>query len=99
MSLRKNNPIQASAILKLCKCVERQMWHDSHPLLQMLPILKFEVVDKLKRSKLSLDKIKEMPKDEIGMLIDFNGTIFDSFLLFLRCISFDFSSHYAFERR
>lgn len=52
-------------LLTLCKVIDKRLWGFAHPLRQF-SILPHTVLARLEEKKLSVDKLKEMRKDEIG---------------------------------
>lgn len=52
-------------LLTLCKVIDKRLWGFAHPLRQF-PSLSHIVLNRLEEKKLSVDKLKEMRKDEIG---------------------------------
>lgn len=52
-------------LLTLCKVIDKRLWGYTHPLRQF-PNLSHVVLNRLEEKKLSVDKLKEMRKDEIG---------------------------------
>lgn len=54
-----------SKLLTLCKVIDKRLWAFAHPLRQF-PSLSPLVLNRLEEKKLSVDKLKEMRKDEIG---------------------------------
>lgn len=52
-------------LLTLCKVIDKRLWAFAHPLRQF-PSLSHVILNRLEEKKLSVDKLKEMKKDEIG---------------------------------
>lgn len=52
-------------LLTLCKVIDKRLWGFAHPLRQF-PSLSHIVLNRLEEKKLTVDKLKEMRKDEIG---------------------------------
>lgn len=52
-------------LLTLCKVIDKRLWAFAHPLRQF-PHLSHIVLNRLEEKKLSVDRLKEMRKDEIG---------------------------------
>lgn len=52
-------------LLTLCKVIDKRLWSFAHPLRQF-PNLSHIVLNRLEEKKLTVDKLKEMRKDEIG---------------------------------
>ncbi len=65
MALRKGWPIMSGRLLELSKVVEKRLWGFEHPLRQF-PMLRVEVLEKLERRNLTVDRLKEMEPQEIG---------------------------------
>lgn len=53
-------------LLTLCKVIDKRLWGFAHPLRQFSN-LSHVVLNRLEEKKLTVDKLKEMRKDEIGM--------------------------------
>uniref|UniRef100_A0A665WR59 Activating signal cointegrator 1 complex subunit 3 n=1 Tax=Echeneis naucrates TaxID=173247 RepID=A0A665WR59_ECHNA len=68
IALRKRWPAMTYRLLTLCKVIDKRLWGFSHPLRQF-PNLSHVVLNRLEEKKLSLDKLKEMRKDEIGHML------------------------------
>lgn len=52
-------------LLTLCKVIDKRLWGFCHPLRQFSS-LSHVVLNRLEEKKLTVDKLKEMRKDEIG---------------------------------
>lgn len=65
IALRKRWPAMTYRLLTLCKVIDKRLWGFSHPLRQF-PNLSHIVLNRLEEKKLTVDKLKEMRKDEIG---------------------------------
>lgn len=65
IALRKRWPTMTYRLLTLCKTIDKRLWAFCHPLRQF-PNLSPVVLNRLEEKKLSVDKLKEMRKDEIG---------------------------------
>lgn len=52
-------------LLTLCKVIDKRLWDSAHPLRQF-PNLSPVVLNRLEEKKLTVDKLKEMRKDDIG---------------------------------
>lgn len=52
-------------LLTLCKVIDKRLWAFAHPLRQFAS-LSHVVLNRLEEKKLSVDRLKEMRKDEIG---------------------------------
>lgn len=68
IALRKRWPTMTYRLLTLCKVIDKRLWGFSHPLRQF-PNLSHIVLNRLEEKKLSVDKLKEMRKDEIGHML------------------------------
>lgn len=65
IALRKRWPTMTYRLLTLCKVIDKRLWAFAHPLRQF-PSLSHVILNRLEEKKLSVDKLKEMRKDEIG---------------------------------
>lgn len=65
IALRKRWPAMTYKLLTLCKVIDKRLWAFAHPLRQF-PSLSHVTLRRLEEKKLSVDKLKEMKKDEIG---------------------------------
>lgn len=65
IALRKRWPAMTYRLLNLCKVIDKRLWGWAHPLRQfaMLPPT---VLSRLEDKNLTVDKLKDMRKDEIG---------------------------------
>ncbi|XP_041352458.1 activating signal cointegrator 1 complex subunit 3-like [Gigantopelta aegis] len=68
IALKRGWPIMASRLLRLSKMVDKRLWGFQHPLRQFM-ILTHEILEKLERSRLTIDRLKEMTPQEIGHMI------------------------------
>ncbi|XP_076004539.1 activating signal cointegrator 1 complex subunit 3 [Genypterus blacodes] len=68
IALRKRWPAMTYRLLTLCKVIDKRLWGFAHPLRQF-PSLSHTVLNRLEEKKLSVDKLKEMRKDEIGHML------------------------------
>ncbi|KAM9797925.1 activating signal cointegrator 1 complex subunit 3 [Neosynchiropus ocellatus] len=68
IALRKRWPAMTYRLLTLCKVVDKRLWSFAHPLRQF-PNLSHIVLNRLEEKKLTVDKLKEMRKDEIGHML------------------------------
>lgn len=66
--LRKNQAIMSGRLLELSKCMEKQLWPFMSPLHQFSD-LSYELLQKIEKKNLTIDKIKEMTYQEIGHMI------------------------------
>ncbi|XP_059472919.1 activating signal cointegrator 1 complex subunit 3 [Neocloeon triangulifer] len=68
LALKHGDAILSNRTLKIAKMMEKQMWDSEHPLAQ---IGKFgmDVLDKLQKSRLSLDRMREMSGSDIGAMV------------------------------
>ena len=73
ITLKNNWANATSRLLSISKCIEQKLWEQQHPLRQ-LPgnLLREEVLVKLDRSKLSLERLLETPAKEISALLRLN---------------------------
>lgn len=65
IALRKRWPLMTRRLLTLCKVIDKRLWDSAHPLRQF-PNLSPVVLNRLEEKKLTVDKLKEMRKDDIG---------------------------------
>uniref|UniRef100_A0AAQ5YS41 Activating signal cointegrator 1 complex subunit 3 n=1 Tax=Amphiprion ocellaris TaxID=80972 RepID=A0AAQ5YS41_AMPOC len=68
IALRKRWPAMTHRLLTLCKVIDKRLWGFAHPLRQF-PNLSHVVLNRLEEKKLTVDKLKEMRKDEIGHML------------------------------
>lgn len=68
IALRKRWPAMTHRLLTLCKVIDKRLWGFAHPLRQF-PTLSHAVLNRLEEKKLTVDKLKEMRKDEIGHML------------------------------
>ncbi|KAM3614996.1 uncharacterized protein V6R79_021978 [Siganus canaliculatus] len=68
IALRKRWPAMTYRLLTLCKVIDKRLWGFTHPLRQF-PTLSHIVLNRLEEKKLTVDKLKEMRKDEIGHML------------------------------
>ncbi|XP_067094233.1 activating signal cointegrator 1 complex subunit 3 [Osmerus mordax] len=68
IALRMRWPAMTYRLLTLCKVIDKRLWGFAHPLRQF-PTLPHTVLSRLEEKKLSMDKLKEMRKDEIGHML------------------------------
>ncbi|XP_076593233.1 activating signal cointegrator 1 complex subunit 3 isoform X1 [Chaetodon auriga] len=68
IALRKRWPTMTYRLLTLCKVIDKRLWGFAHPLRQF-PSLSHIVLNRLEEKKLTVDKLKEMRKDEIGHML------------------------------
>uniref|UniRef100_UPI00358EF322 activating signal cointegrator 1 complex subunit 3 isoform X2 n=1 Tax=Myxine glutinosa TaxID=7769 RepID=UPI00358EF322 len=68
MALRQHHPTLTEKLLTLSKCLEKRLWPFSHPLRQFSE-LPPNVLNRLEEHKLTVDRLRDMSKDEIGHLI------------------------------
>ncbi|CAE1313527.1 ASCC3 [Acanthosepion pharaonis] len=69
IALRKGWPIMASRLLTLSKTVDKRQWEFESPLRQFQHCLSFEVVNKIEKANLTLEKMREMTYQEIGHMV------------------------------
>ncbi|XP_019946883.1 activating signal cointegrator 1 complex subunit 3 [Paralichthys olivaceus] len=68
IALRKRWPTMTYRLLTLCKVIDKRLWGFAHPLRQFHN-LSHNVLNRLEEKKLTVDKLKEMRKDEIGHML------------------------------
>lgn len=68
IALRKRWPAMTYRLLTLCKVIDKRLWAFAHPLRQF-PSLSHVVLNRLEEKKLTVDKLKDMSKDEIGHML------------------------------
>ncbi|XP_076827950.1 activating signal cointegrator 1 complex subunit 3 isoform X2 [Brachyhypopomus gauderio] len=68
IALRKRWPAMTYRLLTLCKVIDRRLWGWAHPLRQF-NTLPNTVLSRLEDKKLTMDKLKDMQKDEIGHML------------------------------
>ena len=68
MALQKNWSAMAAKLLSLSKSVDLRLWPFDHPLRQFSD-LPPGIVDKVEAKKLSLDHLRDMKPDEIGVCV------------------------------
>nr|XP_057909252.1 activating signal cointegrator 1 complex subunit 3 isoform X2 [Doryrhamphus excisus] len=68
IALRKRWPAMTHRLLTLSKVIDKRLWGFTHPLRQF-PNLSHVVLNRLEEKKLTVDKLKEMRKDEIGHML------------------------------
>uniref|UniRef100_A0A1D2A263 Activating signal cointegrator 1 complex subunit 3 n=1 Tax=Auxenochlorella protothecoides TaxID=3075 RepID=A0A1D2A263_AUXPR len=67
--LRRGWSGAAEVCLTMCKCFERKLWPDAHPLWQYESSLRFELIQKVEDRNLSMERLAEMTAQEIGDLL------------------------------
>ena len=65
MALRQHHPTLTDKLLTLSKCLEKRLWPLSHPLRQ-LSELPSNILNRLEEHNLTVDRLRDMSKDEIG---------------------------------
>ncbi|XP_057689624.1 activating signal cointegrator 1 complex subunit 3 [Corythoichthys intestinalis] len=68
IALRKRWPAMTYRLLTLCKVIDKRLWGFAHPLRQFSN-LSHIILNRLEEKKLTVDKLKEMKKDEIGHML------------------------------
>ncbi|KAM9488100.1 activating signal cointegrator 1 complex subunit 3 [Clarias gariepinus] len=68
IALRKRWPAMTYRLLNLCKVIDKRLWGWAHPLRQFAT-LPPTVLSKLEEKNLTVDKLKDMRKDEIGHML------------------------------
>lgn len=73
IALRKRWPAMTYRLLNLCKVIDKRLWGWAHPLRQF-NTLPPSVLNRLEERKLTVDKLRDMGKDEIGQctFVQFN---------------------------
>lgn len=65
IALRKRWPTVTYRLLNLCKVIDKRLWGFAHPLRQF-SILPHTVLERLEKRRLTVDRLREMSKEEIG---------------------------------
>ncbi|KAJ8288293.1 hypothetical protein COCON_G00009520 [Conger conger] len=68
IALRKRWPAMTYRLLNLCKMIDKRLWGWANPLRQFT-VLPGSVLAKLEEKRLTIDKLKDMRKDEIGHML------------------------------
>ncbi|XP_035275988.1 activating signal cointegrator 1 complex subunit 3 [Anguilla anguilla] len=68
IALRKRWPAMTYRLLNLCKMIDKRLWGWANPLRQF-SVLPGSVLAKLEERRLTVDKLKDMRKDEIGHML------------------------------
>lgn len=68
IALRKRWPAMTYRLLTLCKVIDKRLWGFAHPLRQFNN-LSHVVLNRLEEKKLTVDKLRDMKKDEIGHML------------------------------
>uniref|UniRef100_A0AAY4D3E8 Activating signal cointegrator 1 complex subunit 3 n=1 Tax=Denticeps clupeoides TaxID=299321 RepID=A0AAY4D3E8_9TELE len=68
IALRKRWPAMTYRLLNLSKVIDKRLWGWTHPLRQF-PTLSPSVLSRLEEKNLTLDKLKDMKKDDIGHML------------------------------
>ncbi|KAG7336122.1 hypothetical protein KOW79_000815 [Hemibagrus wyckioides] len=68
IALRKRWPAMTYRLLSLCKVIDKRLWGWAHPLRQFAT-LPPTVLSRLEEKNLTVDKLKDMRKDEIGHML------------------------------
>ncbi|XP_043925219.1 activating signal cointegrator 1 complex subunit 3 [Protopterus annectens] len=68
IALRKRWPAMTYRLLNLCKIIDKRLWGWANPLRQF-SVLPGTVLSRLEEKKLTIDKLKDMRKDEIGHIL------------------------------
>ncbi|KAG9493297.1 hypothetical protein GDO78_001283 [Eleutherodactylus coqui] len=69
IALRKRWPAMTYRLLNLCKVIDKRLWNWASPLRQFSHLLQSSVLTKLEEKNLTIDKLKDMGKDEIGHML------------------------------
>ena len=67
IALKRGSPRLAYKLLCLSKSIEHRLWTTDHPLRQFERVLSYEILQKLEGAGLSVERMKEMTSEEIGM--------------------------------
>uniref|UniRef100_A0A673MSU9 U5 small nuclear ribonucleoprotein 200 kDa helicase n=1 Tax=Sinocyclocheilus rhinocerous TaxID=307959 RepID=A0A673MSU9_9TELE len=68
IALRKRWPAMTYRLLNLCKVIDKRLWGWAHPLRQF-SALPPSVLSRMEERNLTVDKLKDMGKDEIGHML------------------------------
>uniref|UniRef100_A0A9J7XKW9 Activating signal cointegrator 1 complex subunit 3 n=1 Tax=Cyprinus carpio carpio TaxID=630221 RepID=A0A9J7XKW9_CYPCA len=68
IALRKRWPAMTYRLLNLCKVIDKRLWGWAHPLRQF-GTLPPSVLSRMEERNLTVDKLKDMGKDEIGHML------------------------------
>ncbi|XP_067305469.1 activating signal cointegrator 1 complex subunit 3 [Pseudorasbora parva] len=68
IALRKRWPAMTYRLLNLCKVIDKRLWGWAHPLRQF-SVLPPALLARMEDKKLTLDKLRDMSKDEIGHML------------------------------
>ncbi|XP_019851379.1 PREDICTED: activating signal cointegrator 1 complex subunit 3-like [Amphimedon queenslandica] len=68
IALKRGSPRLAYKLLCLSKSIEHRLWIVSHPLRQF-ERLSYEILQKLEGAELSIERMKEMSSEEIGLMV------------------------------
>ncbi|XP_048008746.1 activating signal cointegrator 1 complex subunit 3 [Megalobrama amblycephala] len=68
IALRKRWPAMTYRLLNLCKVIDKRLWGWAHPLRQF-SALPPSVLSRMEEKKLTVDKLRDMGKDEIGHML------------------------------
>lgn len=86
IALRKRWPAMTYRLLNLCKVIDKRLWGWAHPLRQFTT-LPSTVLSRLEEKKLTVDKLKDMRKDEIGEWLLYNLDTLGGFFFFSTFVS------------
>jgi hypothetical protein len=65
LALKHGDAILSNRTLKIAKMMDKQLWDTDHPLAQM-GRYGMDILSKLTSSRLTIDRMREMPASEIG---------------------------------
>jgi activating signal cointegrator complex subunit 3 len=68
IAVHRGWPTMAERLLTLCKTVDRRLWAFRNPLWQFSS-LSLEIMRKLEAGKLTVDRLRDMPAEEIGHMV------------------------------
>ncbi|XP_073703976.1 activating signal cointegrator 1 complex subunit 3 [Garra rufa] len=68
IALRKRWPAMTYRLLNLCKVIDKRLWGWAHPLRQF-SVLPPSVLSRMEERNLTVDKLRDMGKDEIGHML------------------------------
>ncbi len=83
IALRKRWPTMTYRLLNLCKVIDKRLWGWAHPLRQF-SALPPSVLSRMEERNLTVDKLRDMGKDEIGRSDTKTFCGFASFRLYFR---------------
>ncbi len=75
ITLHQGHPAVSARLLTLCKALDHQQWAFEHPLKQF-GRLSPDVVSKLEARKTTLDRLRDMGAEEIGMMNESHNVLY-----------------------